>query len=787
MSSRRAESNVRGPRHPALTATAAVLLTILVLIMALAAGMWSDTRQTSSVFNSRIESVTTLANVNREASRLGVLVERAAGTVPGPEIAERRALLENQLRHHEARIDDPTGTEDETSQIRATAIRTALSIVDPLLAVERPWTDEERSRLRSGLDDLELAVKQAYDHAEVRHFDAIATALDERRELVTLLAVGTAVLTLFAVLWGVAARRANRADHDEAYLALAGSEARLRQVFDSVKDVIFATDDLGRWTFLSRAWEDLIGIPTDDALGRPFLEFVHPEDAPTCPERFAALFDGETTETRHEVRYVRADGEAIWVEVWVCRSGDGGTFGTLVDITERRRFEEQLQHQALHDPLTGLANRQLLVDRLEQSLAHGARTGSHTAVLFLDLDRFKVVNDSLGHDVGDQLLCEVGQRLVGRLRAGDTVARLGGDEFVVVCSDLDDDEVTAMEQARAVATDVERQLAAPFRLLDQRVTVTASIGITLGQGPSSLDRLVSEADAAMYRAKDEGRARSAVFDDRLRARAARRLLLEQQLRDALALGEFELYHQPILDVATGAAVATEALLRWNHPERGTLGPGDFLDVAEDAGLMPAIGCWVVHEACRQAAAWRCLPGISPDFAVAVNLSARELGSSDLVDVIHEALQASDLPAHALTVEVTEHHLIDGQADVIEHLRIIHSLGVRIAMDDFGTGYSSLSYLRKLPLHQLKIDQSFVSRLGVDPDDDVIVRTVADLGRALGLVTVAEGVELPSQLRRLRDLGVARVQGYLLGAPGPAAQVAPSLIVAPQDTARPTAV
>ncbi len=769
MPSRWAEPGTR--RRPALALVGLAVLVLLLGVEVLAVQSWRRSREATEQFSDRTFDVTSLANVQREALQLAVLVDRVGEGASAGDVQIQRDLLENQLARVEAIVDAPW-------IVPAVAdIRARLTVVDEHLpglgAAEPPLL--ELAHLREDLRDLERAAKRAYDVAEVPYFDAVDAALADREVADRLLLAATGLLAAFALVWVAAVRRAHRADSAEAFEALSAREEQHRRVLDSVKDVIFTTDERGCWTFLSAAWPSLVGHEVATSLGRPFLDFVHPDDRDGCPARFAAVFQGEDDEARHEVRYLRADGSAVWVEVWVRRTPEGGTFGTLVDISQRRVFEARLQHQATHDSLTGLANRDLLDVRIADALAAEARTGQRTAVLFLDLDRFKLVNDSLGHDVGDLLLREVARRLRAELRHGDTAARLGGDEFVVLCEGLDPDPDRALAQAREVSARIEAAVSVPYLLSGHRVSVSTSVGITLARDRARVDTLIAEADAAMYRAKELGKARHAVFDDGLRAVAVQRLHMEIELREALARDRFVLHHQPIVDASTGRAVGTEALLRWDHPDEGLLTPDRFLEVAEDAGLMPEIGAWVVRRACADAARFRVLPGVADDLSVSVNLSARELAAPDVVDLVARALADHGLPPGALCVEVTEHHLIDGRPEAIQHLHALHDLGVSVAMDDFGTGYSSLSYLRILPIDVLKIDRVFVERLGADTDDEAIVGAVVELAEAFGLTTVAEGVELPGQLRRLQELGVGAVQGWLTGRPQPADDVVAALV------------
>jgi len=441
---------------------------------------------------------------------------------------------------------------------------------------------------------------------------------------------------------------------------------------------------------------------------------------------------------------------------------------TLRDITERRateeelrRSQEQLAWDAHHDALTGLPNRALFMDHLSACVARGHRRREDLfAVLFLDLDRFKIVNDSLGHLTGDLLLTAIARRLELCLRPGDLVARLGGDEFTVLLRHLDADQ-----DAFRVAERIAEALAEPFNLDGHEVFTSASIGIALSTtGYQKAEDCLRDADTAMYRAKSSGRSRYAVFDHSMHAHAVALLQLETDLRHAVSRGQFYLEYQPILCLSNDCLTGFEALIRWRHPDKGLIMPEQFLPLAEETGLMLPIGRWALNEACRQMRAWReACPG-RPDLAVSINVSARQFERPELVDEVGEALRASGLEPEALKLEITESVLManaPASASVLDRLR---RLGVQVQVDDFGTGYSSLSYLHRFRVDTLKIDRSFVSALGGDGETMEIIRTILTLGRNLGVDIVAEGVESPGQLDALRSLGCEFVQGFLFAPP-----------------------
>jgi diguanylate cyclase (GGDEF)-like protein len=411
---------------------------------------------------------------------------------------------------------------------------------------------------------------------------------------------------------------------------------------------------------------------------------------------------------------------------------------------------------AVHDALTGLPNRTLLLDRLGQTLTRHQRRPSSAAVLFLDVDRFKALNDSLGHAAGDLVLIEVAARLRAALRPADTVARLGGDEFVIVCEDPDH-----QLQVFALASRLADAVAVPFVLEDQEISLTLSIGIAFGSGASdeSADSLLRDADAAMYRAKAAGRNRAEVFDADMRSLAAARAESEDELRAAIDNGELVVRYQPVLSLATNEAVGIEALVRWEHPTRGSLAAGEFIPLAEETGLIVPLGSYVLREACRQAAAWRTKPSTPLLVSLSVNLSGRQLLAPGLVDEVRSALVDSGLAPGNLCLEITEYVLVDDARASRAALEALKAIGVRIAVDDFGTGYASLAYLKEFPVDVLKIDRTFTAGIVRDRHDRVIVSAVVDLARAFGLTTIAEGVETEEQMLMLRSLNCEAAQGF----------------------------
>jgi diguanylate cyclase (GGDEF)-like protein len=442
----------------------------------------------------------------------------------------------------------------------------------------------------------------------------------------------------------------------------------------------------------------------------------------------------------------------------------GGIVVNYRDITERKALEEQLAHEALHDPLTGLANRVLFKDRVQHAVARQRRGGRPIAVLFVDLDDFKTVNDSLGHGVGDVLLVEAGRRIQGCIRPGDTTARLGGDEFAVLLEDAD------APAARAAAERIVHALDAPVHVAGREVFVTGSIGIAPGAPGDGVDDLLRNADMAMYRAKEVGKGRALVYDPAMSAAALERFELISDLQRALERGELSLRYQPILDLERSRIVGAEALVRWTHPRLGLLPPLEFVPLAEETGLVVPLGRWVRGEACRQLAAWRELAPAGAPLFVSVNLAPRELYEPDLVGEVASLLAQHGLAPSTLVFEVTEGAITASDRVVSDQLLALRELGVRIAIDDFGTGYSSLAHLKRLPLDELKIDKAFVISLTEEADDSVIVRSTIDLGHNMGLKVVAEGVENLEAFGVLERFGCDMAQGYFISRPLPAGEL-----------------
>ncbi|MGZ8229994.1 MAG: EAL domain-containing protein [Burkholderiales bacterium] len=583
-------------------------------------------------------------------------------------------------------------------------------------------------------------------------------------------------LYFMSVVQDIGARRATEQ-------ALRESEQKFRQLADNIPEIFWITDMRQRVLhYLSPGFETLTGKPLAEVLRRPrsWLQIVHPEDRERVRLARKPLPHAEYD---IEYRIVIAGGGVRWVhdQAFPVRDATGAVYriaGIASDVTQRKEAEEKLVYLAHYDGLTGLPNRVLFLDRLKQTLSHCARRGTLAAVMFVDLDRFKVVNDTLGHAMGDELLRQVGARLSVCVREGDTVARFSGDEFVLIVNDLH-----GPEDARHIAQKVLQAYVEPFRVSSHEIFVSTSIGISMFPSDSEDEQaLLKNADSAMYRAKESGRNSFRFYTREMNARAMYRLQLENSLRHALDRGEFCLHYQPKACLHTGEITGVEALLRWERPGHGLVAPAEFVPLLEDTGLIVPVGEWVLSEACRQADAWRKAGrALVP---VAINISARQFASRNLGDLVRRMMNLHGLDPRYLEFELTESLLMVNTEDAVRTLEYLKSLGLKLSIDDFGTGYSSLAYLKRFPIDALKIDRSFIDEITTDVGDATITRAVIGMAHNLGLKVIAEGVETQAQIAFLSANGCDEAQGYYFARPQPAAEAVKWLGKAQPDACAP---
>jgi len=587
----------------------------------------------------------------------------------------------------------------------------------------------------------------------------IESQIDQTRRDVLLIvgAMGVALLLLLFAAFSGASRLLARQNRE-----LRRSEERFQSLVRNSIDVQLIADAGGRITYESAAVERVRGYRPEERIGRNILDDVHPDDREWAAQVVREVARLPGSQVAAEVRVRHADGSWLVIEAVAKNLLDDPAVGGVVvnyrDVTARKSLEDELKRQAFHDSLTGLANRALFADRLQHAISRAERMPTTLAVLFVDLDDFKTVNDSLGHSEGDLLLIAVAERLRAGVRAGDTIARMGGDEFAILVEDPTDGE-TPVDVARRLLT----QLEPPFVHGGKELFVRASIGIaTTRSRDHTADEVLRNADVAMYTAKSNGKNRLEVFEPGMHTAALTRLALKGDLERALERGEFTLVYQPIVRLGGGRLSGVEALLRWQHRDRGTVEPAEFIPVAEETGLILPLGRWVLEQACAQAAAWNAIS--SSPMTMSVNVSGRQLQQPAFTAEVAQVLASTGLAPELLTLELTESVLMQDAEAAIAMLVDLKSLGVRLAIDDFGTGYSSLNYLRRFPIDELKIDRSFVASLDDGPTQSAVVLSILRLSETLHLETVAEGIEEPSQLAALRDLGADLGQGYLFARP-----------------------
>jgi diguanylate cyclase (GGDEF)-like protein/PAS domain S-box-containing protein len=538
------------------------------------------------------------------------------------------------------------------------------------------------------------------------------------------------------------------------------SEERFRSLVQNASDMVTVLDGDGRITYQSPSIERILGYAPSEVTQRRLTDFIHPEDEPRARAQLERLAESAQGTVRFELRWRHLNDSYRHIEA-VCTNllGDAGVGGIVInarDVTDRKALERQLTRRAFLDSLTNLPNRLLFMHRLDRALQRASDAPNSVGVLFLDLDRFKIVNDSLGHEIGDQLLIAVGHRLRRIVRPADTVARLGGDEFIVLI-----EGAQSVDEVIRVAERIIEELSTPIRLNRHEVAVAVSVGIAMGENDGSTSQdLLRNADIALYRAKEQGTGGYVVFDASMARQAVQRLALENELRRAVQRNEFSVQYLPEIDLSTNNLAGLEVLMRWNHPERGLVRPSEFIAVAEETGLIVPIGEWALHQGCAQVRDWRARWPEARAMFLAINLSAREFRRPDLVEYITSTLESYGLQPSALRLEISEAIMVAEPLSTLEKLRRLKQRGVMLAIDDFGSGYSSLSYLTRVSFDTLKIDRQFVSGPGGVTNNLSIVRAVTSLAHALGMNVTAEGVESREHLTRVRAAGCDHGQGFL---------------------------
>ena len=718
-----------------------------------------------------------------------------------PEIAdERQGVVDalradlitlNQLEEQGSLLDKLFGT---TEAHRGHLEETARALDSYQAAVDKEFGFFAQGNLEAAEEIDETEVDPAFEHLnQALETASLANERDAAR-MSRVAAMAEWLVVMFVVLLvGWLLRRLERSRRTAA---LADAERRAlhetNMLVKHASDIVARLDRNGMAQFLSPAVGTILGQAPEDLLGENIWTHVQPADRERARRYYEQLLDQPGKRLALELNFQHKNGDRRILELHATNLLDDAEVEAIIlnarDITERKGLEGQLEHQALHDALTGLPNRRLFVDRLEHALSRSHRHRQPVAVMFLDLDRFKLINDTLGHDMGDRLLLMVAERLKTCVRVEDTVARLGGDEFTILI-----EEVTEQYNPTEVAKRIVVLLEGPFELAGHEVTIGTSIGIVQSVGAeSSPSDMLRDADVAMYRAKQNGKGRYECYDASMAMAAPEQLKLEGDLRRAVKQStpgnsEFVLHYQPLVNLESGKTVAFEALVRWQHPERGLLAPNEFITLAEETGLIVALGQWVLETACRQAMAFQRQAGAAPHMSV--NLSLRQLKHPSLVEDVARVLQTTGLYPDLLELEITESHIMEDVTGTIAKLDQLKALGVRLAVDDFGTGYSSLGHLMRFPIDNLKIDKSFVQNLPggqtvKGKNDTVIVEAVIALSRSLSLGVVSEGVENAQQLEHLRGLGCDVGQGYYFARPMPAEAVVPYLL---QQLAEPRSV
>jgi diguanylate cyclase (GGDEF)-like protein/PAS domain S-box-containing protein len=767
---------LRRRRSPLQLALGGTLIVLILVVEALILRAYVEVSRSTEIFRPVSFLTGALVNFRYETALLNAKVEELPSSrdIKGAKV--RRGLLGQQLSQVEGLGTDDPLVEEALKQVHGDLDRIDQGIASAEARPTRANLQREAASMRPVFRRLNVALKDLYDKEEQQFFGALTGTLDARASSERLLVGFSSLVLLVGVALALSLRQRVRSDFARAWQALTAevderksaeaklraSEERFRSLVQNSSDVISILDADGTPRWHSESVRRVFGYDPERLLHSTDWTLVHPDDRDRVAGFVAeaAMRPGVTPAITWRMRH--RDGTWLHTETVAANLLDDPNVGGLVlntrDVSERKQLEDQLVHQAFHDGLTGLANRTLFTERVEQALATIGPTD--VAVLFVDLDDFKHVNDSLGHAAGDQLLVATAKRLKSCLRPGDTAARFGGDEFAVLLERIADPDAAAAVAARVIDT-----LHQPFGLQGRTIPIKASVGLAIGRrGVDDADGLLRNADVAMYAAKAGGKDRFELFRPEMHADMLQRLELEAELRHATDNGELVLYYQPIVELASGRITRVEALVRWAHPTRGLLGPLAFVPLAEEQGLIGAIGHWVLQEACRQARSWQDRFPTAPPLSIHVNLSGRQLQQTGLIAEVAQALEAAVLAPEQLTLEITETVLMADVNTVSQRLRDLKQLGVQLAIDDFGTGYSSLSYLRRFPIDMLKIDKAFVDGIGKGREDVALAHAIVNLSHTLQLHTIAEGIELPEQAAHLAALGCQDGQGYHFARP-----------------------
>jgi diguanylate cyclase (GGDEF)-like protein/PAS domain S-box-containing protein len=766
---------LRRRRSPLALALGGVLVALVLVVEVLILQAYANVNRTTAIFGEQSFLNSTLVNAQREALLLEDQIEELPRTGDLKGAGIRRGLLANQLSQAEGQSSDP-----QVAQTLAQA-RVDLTLIQRHLArieaePDRVSVPDEVTIMQPAAHRLAVSIKQLFDAKEQGLFGAVNGALNARRSSERLLVGLSAMVLVVGLALSLSLRQRVRKDFARAYAALTAevderkaaeqalraSEERFRSLVQNSSDVISIVDADGAVRYHSESVRRVLGYDPGELVDGDPLTLVHPDDRERV-SRFvaeAALRPGVTAAETWRVRH--RDGTWLHSETVAANLLEDANVRGLVlntrDVSDRKELEAQLVHQAFHDGLTGLANRTLFTERVEHALARS--DPADLGVLFIDLDDFKHVNDSLGHAAGDQLLVAAARRLQGCLRPSDTAARLGGDEFAVLL-----ERVTDADAAAGVAARILDTLHQPFGLNGRTIPIKASLGAAVGRpGVDDADELLRNADVAMYAAKAGGKDRYELFHPDMHEDMLQRLELEAELRHVADRDQLVLHYQPIVELVTGRITRVEALVRWDHPAKGLLGPAAFIPLAEEQGLIGPIGRWVLLQACLQARRWQDQFPDAPPLSVHVNLSGRQLEEQRLVGEVVQALETARLAPRLLTLEITESVLVSDIEAMSARLRELKGLGVHLAIDDFGTGYSSLSYLRRFPIDMLKIDKAFVDGIGRGREDTALAHAIIKLSHTLQLHAVAEGIEEAEQAASLVTLGCRDGQGFHFARP-----------------------